>query len=234
MTYLFTRKSRNIKTGPIPVTSAPKQNCAPDCPLREKGCYALGSHLGVLWAKLSDSAGNAFKHGRASIKPISWRELCDSVRSLPDKQIWRHNQMGDLPHNAGKIDRRKLNSLVAANRGKRGFTYTHHNALQSDHNRDAIEKANRNGFTINLSGNNPMHADLLADLDVAPVVTILPAAMSDQTQTSTPAGRKVTICPAIARDNVTCKSCGLCAIADRDTIIGFPAHGFQKRAAENI
>ena len=33
---------------------------------------------------------------------------------------------------------------------------------------------------------------------------------------------------------VTCKTCGLCAIANRKAIIGFPAHGPSKRKASAI
>jgi hypothetical protein len=33
------------------------------------------------------------------------------------------------------------------------------------------------GLMLNLSGNNPSHADVLADLDLAPAVTILPMPM---------------------------------------------------------
>ena len=41
----------------------------------------------------------------------------------------------------------------------------------------------------------------------------------------TPAGRVIIVCPAQTREDVTCQSCGLCAIPDRSVIIGFRAHG---------
>src|SRR5262249_37642211 len=61
----------------------------------------------------------------------------------------------------------------------------------------AIAAANRAGFTINLSANNPAHADQLAELDIAPVVTVLPASVDGAvTKTvKTPAGRTITVCP---------------------------------------
>jgi len=49
----------------------------------------------------------------------------------------------------------------------------------------------------------------------------------------TPAGRKVVVCPATIRDDVSCASCQLCQ-RQRDFIIGFPAHGTSKKKASAI
>jgi hypothetical protein len=232
--YLFTRLSNNKKTGKIPVTSAGKLDCSPSCPLLEKGCYAAYSHIGIMWDKLTATkAGQTFKHGRSAVKTVSWGELCSKVAALPAGQLWRHNQMGDLPHNGGRIAKRKLSQLVKANSGKRGFTYTHHNVLQSKYNREAIESANNAGFTVNLSGNNLKHADSLADLNIAPVVSILPESFIGKKSTKTPTGRVVSICPAVNSDAVTCKSCGLCQF-QRESIVGFPAHGAARKFAGNL
>jgi len=157
-------------------------------------------------------------------------ELCERIAALPEGQLWRHNVSGDLPGQDDRIDFDGLYALIGANMGKRGFTYTHY-PMDNIHNQMAVGEANELEFTINLSANNVAHADTLADLDIAPVVTLLPA---DQLENfKTPAGRDVVVCPAITRDDVTCKSCKMCAKADRKTIIGFPAHGASKRKAEN-
>ncbi len=232
--FLFTRKSSNEKTGPIPVTSSPMQTCPTACPLRSGGCYASNSHMGIMWRKLSGSfAGDSFSHGKASVKTVSWPDLCDNVASLPDGQLWRHNQMGDLPQTkTGTIDRKAVSKLVKANKGKRGFTYTHH--APSAANLEIIKAANAAGFTINLSGNSPRHADLLSDKNAGPVVTILPETISGNQKLETPAGRKIVVCPATYRDDITCASCGLCAVQNRNVIVGFPAHGATKKAASKI
>ena len=57
------------------------------------------------------------------------------------------------------INPRMLAELVAANRGKRGFTYTHKPPSQEC---AAIRRANRNGFTINLSADTLEEEDKLA------------------------------------------------------------------------
>ena len=71
------------------------------------------------------------------------------------------------------INPRMLAELVTANRGKRGFTYSHRHA--SPENLAAIRDANRQGFTINLSASTLEEADALARKKAGPVVVILRA-----------------------------------------------------------
>jgi hypothetical protein len=147
----------------------------------------------------------------------------------------RFNVAGDLPGHNEKIDVSKLSQLVRAGKGKRLFTYTHKQVLFGPFakaNREAIAKANQGGFTINLSGNNVHHADTLASLGIAPVVTVLP---SNQTKNSlTPAGRRIVVCPAVVKDRVTCSRCGICANSKRNYIVGFPSHGTQVKKANAV
>lgn len=218
----LTLKSRNEKTGPIPVSTTSADSCPTACPFNNAnagGCYANGGPLAIHWRKVTEKrAGESFA------------AFVDKIRALPAGQLWRHNQAGDLQGKGNRIDVKALRALVSANTGKRGFTYTHKPMTQA--NAALVKYANDNGFTINLSGNNPSHADELSDLGVGPVVTVL---ASDATaNTTTPKGRKIVVCPATQRDDVSCATCKLCAIADRGFIVGFPAHGASKRKAETI
>ena len=78
--------------------------------------------------------------------------------------------------------------------------------------------------------NRPLEfADELAELDIAPVVTVVSENYPDSGHT--PAGRKIIVCPAQTKDNVTCKTCKLCSVQNRP-IIGFRAHGTNKKLAE--
>lgn len=194
----LTLKSKNVKTGPIPVSTTSPETCPDACPLRGNGCYAETGPIAIVWRKVADGTlgGN-------------WRAFCKAIAALPLGQLWRHNQAGDLPGRGNKIDSPKLWALVAANRGKRGFTYTH-KPMDTVENRHAVEYANAHGFTINLSANNLAHADSLTDLGIAPVVTVLPSAVRGNVRLATPAGRRVVVCPATYRDDVTCASCQLC------------------------
>ena len=162
---------------------------------------------------------------------MEWKSFCETVEQLPDGQLWRHNQAGDLPGVNERINAGELQQLVKANKGKRGFTYTH-KLPTIGRNAELVRAANQAGFTVNLSANNPKQADEYAELGIGPVVTVL---AEDQTQNMlTPAGRKIVVCPFETRDNVTCASCGLCQRVNRTCIVGFPAHGTRKAMATAV
>lgn len=228
--FLITRKSQNPITGPILVTTSPRQTCPHNCPLRKNAdtdmagaCYAEHGMLGgFLWTALDRTPVNgSFQKGR--IKVHSFDDLLCAIRDLPAGSVWRHNQAGDLPTDDQlTIDQPALNRLVDANRGRRGFTYTHFDVLDHVSNRTAVAAANRNGFTINLSGNSLTHADALADAGCGPVTSVVPS--EQMTNTTTPAGRKVIVCPARTHATVTCASCRLCTL-QRDFVVAFPALG---------
>jgi hypothetical protein len=165
----------------------------------------------------------------------TWQALLTQVRGLPAGQLWRHNQAGDLPGEGDYIDPHMLAELVEANKGKRGFTYTHKPVDAANvGNNCAVQSANYHGFTVNLSANNLAHADALADLEIAPVVTLLPQGVHGKSDIHTPAGRRVVVCPATYLPDVSCATCALCQIRDRKVIVGFPAHGTTARKASEI
>jgi hypothetical protein len=164
---------------------------------------------------------------------VAWAEFVASVASLPLSTLWRHNQVGDLPGNRINIDKPALRALIKANNGKRGFTFTHYDVIHNAGNRAIIAESNKNGFTINLSANNLAHADTLKDMQAGPVAVILPESVNGPQKLATPNGHKVVVCPATYKDDVSCKTCGLCA-KQRNAIIGFPAHGPQKKRADLI
>lgn len=248
MHFHLTEKSRNVKTGKIPVTTSTAKTCPDACPLKKAGCYADAGPLGLFWHKVTEG-----KAGQL------WQLFLNSVAALPSGALWRHNQSGDLvPDAADKetIDEISLKELCSANKGKRGFTYTHYDVLENLQNRRAVLDANQSGFTVNLSGNNFDHADDLAALDCGPVVTVAPleyerkhkkekgivtwletiAAYKDRIQAlglKTKTGRKIVICPATYSDDVSCKTCALCQ-KQRETIVAFPAHGTSKKKADAI
>lgn len=222
MTYQIhlTPKSKNRKVGKIPVSTTSADTCPDDCPFKKNGCYADGGPLAMHWAKVTDrQRGDTFQ------------VFLGKISALPKGQLWRHNQAGDLPGKDGMLDAEACFKLSEASIGKRGFTYTHYDVLNREGNALVIQDMVADGFVVNLSGNSLDHADKLADLDIAPVTTVLP---SDQmTNTVTPAGRKVVVCPAVTRDDVSCEDCQLCARL-RDVIVGFPAHGNGKKKADAV
>jgi hypothetical protein len=162
----------------------------------------------------------------------TWPVFVSKIAALPDGQLWRHNQAGDLPGADSKIDRKALLALAQANTGKRGFTYTHKPMNKA--NVATVTMVNSLGFTVNLSANTLADADRLADTKAGPVVVVLDAAEGIRHTVTTPAGRTVETCPATYRDDVSCATCQLCQRVDRKVIVGFPAHGVSKKAAAAV
>lgn len=219
LTVRLTTKSQNEKVGPIPVSTTSAHTCPDSCPLKAGGCYAKGGPLSIFWRKVTE--------GKVG---TDWHTFTAKVAALPEGQLWRHNQAGDLPGEADAIDGEALAELVAANRGRRGFTYTHKPMTET--NAAAVAAANDGGFTVNLSANSPHHADELAALGVGPVVTVLPIDAPEHT--ATPAGRPIVVCPAVTGKAANCAACGLCQRVNRKVIVGFPAHGYAKNKAAAI
>jgi hypothetical protein len=219
-TVHITLKSNNAKTGPIPVTTTGAQSCPASCNLKGSGCYAEGGPLGMHWRKVTEG-----------LRGTDWATLCNTIAALPDGQFWRHNQAGDLPGDQYVIDETELMALVHANRGRKGFTYTHYDPLIGN-NAELIAAANAEGFTINLSAESLHDADRLAALNIGPVATILEEGADKVTHT--PQGRKVITCPATYRDDVSCATCQMCQHGGNRAIIGFPVHGASKRKAGKV
>ena len=238
----FIQVSQNAKTGPIPVSIIERASCWPGWALYENGCYAETGALALHWDRVSQG-----------VRGGPWSEFCAKIAALRPGRLWRYAQAGDLPGYGAQIDGELLHELVAANAGKQVIAFTHKPVLGGDpvavENRRLIATAIKAGFTVNLSADNPAHADALAELGIAPVVTVLARAYArravrhrfkrqrdewaetigewrDRTASLpryTPAGRRIAICPATYSD-ATCKTCGACARV-RDAVIGFPAHG---------
>jgi len=215
MNYHFIQASNNRKTGPIPQTYTSRDSCPPSCAHFRADCYAEDFYTRLTWDKVpargTDLAG-----------------LTAAIKRLPMGQLWRHNVAGDLPGEGETIDAAALGEIVKANRGRKGFTYTH------KHSPDAIQwagHATQWGFTVNLSADDAGHADELSAHGL-PVVAIVP--MDTPKHSTTPQGRPILICPAQTTEHMTCALCALCQRADRRQIIGFRAHGTKAKQADRL
>ena len=219
--FHITPKSKNAKVGKMAVTTSTATTCPTSCPFKSNGCYADSGPLKLHWDKVTrEERGD------------DWSTFISKIKDLPTGSKWRHNQAGDLPGDTEKLDDEKCIELAKANKGKRGFTYTHYDVLDNFQNAITVNIMNHLGFTVNVSANNLEQADKLCDLDIAPVATVLP--IEQTTNTVTPKGRKVLVCPATYKDDVSCASCMLCEKWDRNVVVGFPAHGTRKKKAAAI
>ena len=219
--FHVTPKSKNAKVGKMAVTTSTATTCPTSCPFKSNGCYADSGPLKLHWDKVTRKE-----------RGDDWSTFISKIKDLPTGSKWRHNQAGDLPGDMEKLDNEKCIELAKANKGKRGFTYTHYDVLDNFQNAITVNIMNHLGFTVNVSANNLEHADKLCDLNIAPIATVLP--IEQTTNTVTPKGRKVVVCPATYKDDVSCASCMLCEKWDRNVVVGFPAHGTSKKKASAI
>ena len=216
----ITKKSSNRKIGNIPCSITEESSCSPTCPFINSGCYAKTGPVSWHWKKISNGTQSNL---------TNWDGLCSFVENLKDGQLMRINVAGDLIHKDGVINQDALKQLVKANKNKRAWTYTHHKMNRQ--NFEAIEQANKNGFTINVSTESLVKADRVIDLGL-PAVTVVNS--KDKPPTKTPKGRKVVVCPAqLSNKKVTCKTCKLCS-KQRSYVIAFIAHGSQAKKVNEV
>lgn len=202
----------------MPVSTSHKGTCPDACPFKSKGCYAKAGPLAFHWSAVTEGA-----------RGTDWKAFLSKVREIPAGALWRHNQAGDLVGKADRINGTALRSLVLANRGKRGYTYTHYPL--TPRNVENLRWANDNGLTVNVSTNRIQEVDKAMETGL-PVVTVLPVGTTGRVQT-TEGGNKVLVCPATLGREITCQECGLCQKRDRSFAIGFIAHGIGKKSLGN-
>lgn len=236
----FTLRSKNSKTGRIPVSISPSSTCPDACPFKQNGCYAKYGPMAMHWR-------NVEANGR------EFSEFLAMVAGLKPATLWRAHSAGDLPNEGettDSISRTALGLLIEANRGRNGFTYTHKPCtpeairhmckvqerapVQADwqlmrDNRAAVAHANLNGFTVNLSMNSIAELDAFG-LTALPVAVVIPerTATFEPREFKTPGGNQVVVCPAQWRAT-SCEDCGLCQKSNRKFAIGFHAHGQDKK-----
>ena len=221
MLTAFTAISSNAKTGPIPTTTSDRSTCWTGCPFYDKGCYAKSGPQNIHWKAVS-----------AGERGYEWDAFLRLVRKLQRGQLWRHNVSGDLPVvSDGVIDGNKVVELAESNRGRKGYTYTHHPLTET--NLGVIKYANAAGFTVNVSTESVEVADRVMSEHGIPAVAVVHSDKTDRFY-RTESGRRVITCPATIHENVTCATCGLCQQSDREFIIAFPAHGNAKKTVNAI
>lgn len=216
----LTMVSENQKTGPIPVSTTAAATCPTSCPWKGAGCFAENFHLKMHWDKVSNGE-----------RGTDWDSFCKQVATIPRKSLWRYAQAGDLPGDGVRIDAEALKMLVDAQRGRRGFTYTHYD-VEDPHNLQAAEEATARGFTVNLSCDTLIQSDRLRKITDLPQSIVVP---STETRKSffTEGGQKVIVCPTYYQEGRNCANCGICYEASPDrAVVAFPAHGSRKKVID--
>ena len=211
MLFHLTAVSSNSKTGPIPVSTSPVHLCPATCPFNtEGGCYAGQGPLALHWREVSE--------GR---RGVSWPDFLRLIRHLPAGQFWRHNQAGDIQDPSTLAGRSALKQLTIANRGRRGFTFSHHPLTRRVI--DAFKAATAQGFTVNASTETIEAADSAVFNGLRAVVVV--PSTDDRRIWRSPAGHRVVTCPAQIHEGITCQTCRLCHSRPQEVIVAFRAHG---------
>ena len=211
--YHLTLKSANAKTGPIPVSTSSAKLCPATCPFAPAnggGCYASSGPLAIHWAKVTSGERGG-----------SWTEFLQQITQLPIGQLWRMNQAGDIRDPKTAKGREQLQQLTEANRGRRGWTYTHHRLTPAAV--AAVKGATAQGFTVNVSTETMAAADAAVAKGLR-AVTVVPSTDTRRVWRS-PDGNPVVTCPAQVHDDMTCERCKLCQGRAQDVIVAFRAHG---------
>lgn len=219
----LTLKSDNTKTGPIPVSTTTRDTCPAACPLKNNGCYAEPGKLSIHWRKVTNGE-----------RGLPWDEFCNQIYKLPEGQLWRHNQAGDLPGSGDRLDKSAIQNLAFASYHTKGFTFTHYPiagfGAHDYWNASIIRTVNRvGGLHINASCESLNQADLAIRRGI-PAVVVVPEDFPVKGTRSSD-GHHVTVCPAQYKDAVTCSTCKLCANPNRTCIVAFRVHGIGKKKA---
>lgn len=219
----ITSKSKNRKTGPIPVTSRAQSTCPTSCPFFNNGCY--GENRGANPRTLFEIARNS-----ETALTVDGLERAMRKRGNPTRfngralrrvlPIVRDREVGDVLDPAtGEIDHTWLRGVAGAARrvGMTVFGYTHvRNVWRSDV---------PDGYVMNASCETPDDVADAWDRGLPAVVV----GDRDQWSAMMPGTRFVS-CPAESID-VTCAECGLCAKQSRmddpesAPVIVFRPHG---------
>lgn len=204
--------SSNAKTGDIAQVYTSRNTCAVDCPFKDgNGCFGMGYFTRRLWDQCR--ADNS--------KALDCVGLIEWAKSLPDGTMIRHNVAGDIcTEGTNRINRGILASLLAAYEGKQAYTYTHAD-MRDGNNRYLMGVALKGDFIINVSCETLKEVAYALECGFPAVLTATKAPEKG----ATVHGFHLVQCPAQTHEGVTCKTCKLCARADRSCVPVFVVHG---------
>lgn len=205
--------SMNKKTGPVSATYAPIKQSCPDCPLKDKGCYA--------------QLGNAAYHVRRieakaeGLDPASIaRAEALAIDNLTGQLPLRVHVSGDCRTVAAAASVGAAMARRRAKHGRAAWTYTHAWRI-------VPRAAWGNAPSVLASCESLDQIDAAAAQGYRAFAVIVTKHESDKAYEHN--GRNVIPCPEQTTKGVTCTTCGLC-MKERGQVIAFAAHGSRKSA----
>lgn len=229
--YHISQVSSNSKVGPLLTTTNSRSSCPDTCRLKgSNGCYGENYPIMHHWNKVS--------RGERGHDLETHKDLL--IKYLAKGDLWRSCQVGDMPHEQGKVKPDYIDMLIEVKKQTRSLPiiYTHHEL--NKHNLRQFKRLRTAGVIVNISCETPDRAKqaIKAGLEA---VLVLPSSDHHGPASFKRHGLDITICPATRRDHgpgSTCARCGLCA-RQRNTpgtarVIGFPAHGPKKKTVDRL
>jgi hypothetical protein len=210
------KRSKNRKTHGLTVSLIQSRTCPPACPLKaSNACYHRHGPMYWTWQKLD----------RGEIG-MPWNDFLRKVETdVEPGEPWRYGVGGDLPGDGNVISAVGMRGLIRANRGRRGFGFTH--KPLTERNVRLIMAACSGGFLVNVSCDTLREVDEAKRLNPSlPCAVLLPR--DADRAVKTPNGHVVIPCPG------ECVSCGWCWKPNRRFVPGFPAHGAAFMKADRI
>ncbi len=220
MNINYTARSANRKTGDVPTAWIGRTeeealaSCA-GCSIAPKtvggngGCYAWSGavRFGAIAARKS-----------AAVRPDRYTLGAAIKGAARSARMLRLTGIGDIGRSGVAVADSVASEARAAGLALVGYTH---------HWREPGVKAAWGGRLM-------ASTETMADADRAVSegwrATVIVPADAPRTST-TPAGRKVVVCPAQVRDSVVCNTCRLCDASKPGPVIAFRAHGQQAAQA---
>lgn len=166
----------------------------------------------------------------AGERGTEWPIFLDSIKALPESTFWRHNQAGDIKDPNTAAGTKQLAQLTNANRGRKGYTYTHHRLTSIGVQN--LKAATSQGFTVNVSADSEQAADVAISKGLRAVFVV--NSTEKRRFWNTARGNRVVVCPAQLHKNIDCKTCKLCQSRPQNVAIAFLAHGNGKRKVNEL
>lgn len=217
MSVLGVERSANRKTGPMSVTHVSQASCPASCPLLKHGCYAEHGRQGSWTRQLNRTTSAPTPRSLA-------RAEARAIDALSGTKPLRLHVVGDARTNEAARILARAAARYTAKHGQLVWTYTHAwrtvdrrswgsvSVLASCETQAEVLEARRRGYTAAL---------------------IVPAHSGHRAWRGRGNVRFVP-CPAQTMDNITCKSCKLCARVQPGTAIAFEVHGMGERKAREV
>jgi hypothetical protein len=224
---IYVQKSANTKlsgsSGRVDATyTSIKKSCPSTCELKDKGCYAQSSYVGMIVNRLDRRAKGqtALDIARAEARTI---DQAYGGRKIPNNTFLRLHVSGDSRTVKGTRLLSKAVSRWRKRGGVKAYSYTHAwkrvpqkewgdiSILASVSNLREAEEARKKGYAPALVV--PEHADIKSYKLNGSDISWIP-------------------CPAQTKDDIGCSDCKLCMRADylfdSNHGIAFAAHGISK------